>query len=149
MKPKIPIILMADDDKGDQLLFKKAIQQAHGDCRFLTVKDGEQLMCYLRREREYVDANQYPLPHIILLDLNMPRLNGYQCLIQIKAEPSFASIPIVILTTSSREEDVLAAYSFGANSYIQKPFSYDEIVEAVSSFSDFWLQSAELPYNYG
>ncbi len=138
-------ILMADDDPDDCLLVSKAFKagRLRNDLRF--VNDGEDLMDYLYRRGRYDDPDQAPRPGLILLDLNMPRKDGREALKEIKEDPSLREIPVVVLTTSKNEEDVLKSYNLGANSYITKPVTFDGLVEVVKSLGKYWFEIVELP----
>ena len=129
---KNPItILMADDDQDDCLLVSKAFKASRlcNDLRF--VKDGEELMDYLYQRGKYADEALAPRPGLILLDLNMPKKDGREALREIKSDPDLRAIPIVVLTTSKEEEDVLRSYDLGANSYVTKPVTFQGLVDVV------------------
>ncbi len=115
---------MADDDQDDCLLVSKAFKASRlcNDLRF--VKDGEELMDYLHQRGKYADRRSRPRPGLILLDLNMPKKDGREALREIKSDPDLRAIPIVVLTTSKEEEDVLRSYDLGANSYVTKPVTF-------------------------
>ena len=138
-------ILMADDDEDDRLLTRDALTESRVLNDFHCVADGIELMKYLRREGLYKDEELYPAPSLILLDLNMPRLDGRGALEQIKADPRLRSIPVIILTTSKAEEDMLRAYDLGAASYIPKPVTFDKLVELMRSLGRYWVEFVELP----
>lgn len=138
-------ILMADDDEDDRLLTRDALTESHVLNDFHCVADGVELMKYLRREGLYKDDVLYPVPSLILLDLNMPRLDGRGALEQIKRDPLLRSIPVIILTTSKAEEDMLRAYDLGAASYITKPVTFDKLVELMKSLGRYWVEFVELP----
>jgi two-component system response regulator len=138
-------ILMADDDEDDRLLARDALAESRVLNDFHCVADGVELMKYLRREGLYKDAELYPAPSLILLDLNMPRLDGRGALTQIKADPNLRSIPVIILTTSKAEEDMMRAYDLGAASYITKPVTFDKLVELMRSLGRYWVEFVELP----
>ncbi|UCH44910.1 MAG: response regulator [Nitrospiraceae bacterium] len=142
---KTVIILMADDDEDDRLMTKDALEESrlHNELRF--VEDGEELMDYLRRQGEYADAEKAPRPGLILLDLNMPRKDGREALKEIKADPELRRIPIIVLTTSKAEEDILRTYDLGVNSFIIKPVSFQGLVEVMKSLALYWLEIVELP----
>ncbi len=135
-------ILMADDDEDDCLATRDALKRNRMANDFRTVPDGEELMRFLRREGAYADA---PRPGIILLDLNMPRKDGREALREIKADRSLRGIPIIVLTTSSQEEDILRSYDLGANSFITKPVTFDALVKVVAALGQYWFQVVELP----
>ena len=145
-KPTKPImILMADDDPDDRMLTKEAFEECRlsNDLRF--VEDGEELMDYLHRNGKHMDPNDSPRPGLILLDLNMPRKDGREALGEIKSDPDLRSIPVVVLTTSKAEEDILKSYDLGVNSFIVKPVSFEGLVEVVKTLGKYWFQIVELP----
>ncbi|MBT3255342.1 MAG: response regulator [Deltaproteobacteria bacterium] len=145
-KPNKPImILMADDDPDDRLLTQDAFEECRlsNDLRF--VEDGEELMDYLHHKGKYADVSVSPRPGLILLDLNMPRKDGREALGEIKADPELRSIPIVVLTTSNAETDILKSYDLGVNSFIVKPVTFEELVEVVKTLGKYWFQIVELP----
>lgn len=148
--PRQPItILMADDDPDDRLM----TQEAFVECRVANplrfVNDGDELMDYLRREGDFADAARFPMPGLILLDLNMPRRDGREALRDIKADPALRGIPVVILTTSKAEEDVLRSYQDGVNSFITKPVTFSALIEVVQALGKYWLEVVDLPDSQG
>jgi CheY-like chemotaxis protein len=138
-------ILYADDDAEDRMLVKDAWEESRlaNDLHF--VEDGEELMQYLRRAGKYADLNGTPLPGMILLDLNMPRKDGREALQEIKADARLRSIPVVVLTTSKADEDILRAYDLGVNSFILKPVTFESLVEITKTLSKYWFEVVELP----
>ncbi len=139
-------ILMADDDEEDRLLAQEALHDARlaNDMRF--VVDGEDLMSYLRHEGRYAASQvEAPRPGIILLDLNMPKKDGREALAEIKADESLRRIPVVVLTTSKDEEDVLRSYDLGASSFITKPVTFAGLVEVMRTWTRYWFEIVELP----
>ncbi len=138
-------ILVADDDEEDRLLTSEALEGAHlvNDLRF--VVDGEDLMQYLRRSGPYAAPGAAPRPGIVLLDLNMPRKDGREALAEIKGDPDLQRIPVVVLTTSKAEEDVMRTYELGVNSFITKPVTFAGLVDALQAFSRYWFEIVELP----
>ena len=138
-------ILMAEDDPDDRMLTKDAFEENRlmNDLRF--VEDGEELMDYLYRRGKFVDPHESPRPGVILLDLNMPRKDGREALKEIKADADLRRIPIVVLTTSKAEEDILRSYEIGANSFITKPVTFDGLVAVVNSLNKYWVEIVELP----
>lgn len=138
-------ILMADDDPDDRELTKEAFAEARlaNDVRF--VSDGVELMDYLHRRGVYTSPAPAPRPGLILLDLNMPRKDGRECLAEIKADPRLASIRVIVLTTSKAEEDIVRSYELSASSYITKPVTFDALVEVVRTLGKYWLEIVELP----
>jgi CheY-like chemotaxis protein len=141
-------ILLADDDEDDRELTRDALEDARlaNDVRF--VVDGQELMDYLRRQGRYADgALEAPRPGIILLDLNMPKKDGREALAEIKEDPNLRSIPVVVLTTSKDEEDILRSYDLGVNSFITKPVTFVGLVDAMRAWSHYWFELVELPIN--
>jgi CheY-like chemotaxis protein len=147
--PRPTTILMADDDPDDRLMARDAFVECGvpGELRF--VEDGEELMDYLRRRGKYGDPSAAPRPGLLLLDLNMPRKDGWECLREIRADPGLRPLRIVILTTSHTPEDVLRSYEMCASSYITKPTSYATLVEMVRTLGKYWLEMVELPAEPG
>ncbi|MEA2125395.1 MAG: hypothetical protein QOI80_2177 [Solirubrobacteraceae bacterium] len=142
-------ILLADDDEDDRLMTRDALRDArlHNDLR--TVIDGVELLQYLRREGKFADPQESPRPGMILLDLNMPRMDGREALGEIKQDPELRSIPVVILTTSKAEEDVIRSYDLGVNSFITKPVTFLGLVEVMKVFSRYWMEIVDLPPEEG
>ncbi len=138
------VILMADDDADDRMLTRDALHESRLGNPFREVEDGQELMDYLRRAGKYATADA-PRPGLILLDLNMPRMNGREALEQIKSDPNLQCIPVIILTTSKTEEDVLRSYGLGANSFITKPVTFDRLVEIVRTLGTYWFNIVQLP----
>jgi CheY-like chemotaxis protein len=138
-------ILLAEDDADDRLLVKEALAEGRvvNDLRF--VEDGEELLDYLRRRGRYADPEASPRPGLVLLDLNMPRKDGREALREIKSDPDLKRIPVVVMTTSKAEEDVLRSYDLGANSYITKPVTFDRLVELMKVLGRYWIEFVELP----
>ncbi|MEY4641987.1 MAG: hypothetical protein RLZZ227_1981 [Pseudomonadota bacterium] len=139
-------ILLADDDDDDRLLTKEALVESRVLNDFHCVADGIELLQYLRHEGAYKDTQAHPVPNLILLDLNMPRLDGREALVQIKADPQLRSIPVIVLTTSKAEEDMLRAYELGAASFITKPVTFEKLVELMKSLGRYWIEFVELPH---
>ena len=138
-------LLLADDDEEDRQLAKEALDEHRlaNDLHF--VADGRELLDYLRREGAYADPAVAPRPGLILLDLNMPRLNGRQALQLIKSDPELRTIPVVVLTTSREEEDIVRSYDLGANSFITKPVMFESLVKIMKDLSTYWFEIVELP----
>jgi CheY-like chemotaxis protein len=138
-------ILMADDDADDRQLTKEALEEGRliNDVRF--VEHGEELLEYLRREGRYAPPVDAPRPGIILLDLNMPRKDGRAVLAEIKQDPEFRTIPVVVLTTSKADEDVYKSYDLGVNSYIVKPVTFEALVDILQTLEKYWFEIVELP----
>ena len=142
--PESITILMADHDADDRMLAQDAMKESRLGNTFRCVEDGQELMDYLTRRGKYAHGNA-PRPGLILLDLNMPRKDGRQALQEIKSHPELRRIPVVILTTSKTEEDVLRSYDLGANSFISKPVTFDRLVEIVRTLANYWFSIVELP----
>lgn len=138
-------ILMADDDEDDRSMAADALKESRlrNDLRF--VEHGEALLDYLKQRGAFADPSSCPRPGIILLDLNMPRMDGREALREIKADPGLRQIPVVVLTTSKAEEDVFVSYDLGASSFITKPVTFDGLVEALKTLSRYWLEIVDLP----
>ena len=139
------IILYADDDPEDRMLAQDAWNESHLANELHFVEDGEDLMDYLHRRGKFEALKDAPLPGMILLDLNMPRKDGREALAEIKSDPRLRMIPIVILTTSKAEQDILKAYNLGVNSFIVKPVSFQGLVDMALTFSRYWFEIVELP----
>jgi CheY-like chemotaxis protein len=137
-------ILMADDDPDDQQLSREALTESRIHNTLYTVDDGEELLEFLQRRGRYATA-QTPRPGVILLDLNMPRMDGRAALAAIKNDPELRQIPVVILTTSKAEEDIFRSYDLGANSFISKPVTFQGLVAIMRNLGSYWLEIVELP----
>lgn len=142
---KLLTILMADDDEDDRLLAKEAMVESRVLNSLKFVEDGVELIAYLRGEGKYSDRTEYPMPGLILLDLNMPKKDGREALQDIKADADLRRIPVVILTTSKAEEDMLKGYDLGAASYITKPVTFDALVDLMGALGRYWVEIVELP----
>lgn len=143
--PKKLIILMAEDDADDRLLAREAMHESRVLNELHFVEDGMQLLSYLHGEGVFSDRIVYPMPGLILLDLNMPKMDGRGALAKIKADPRLRRIPVVILTTSKAEEDMVKGYDLGAVSYITKPVIFDALVELMRTLDKYWVEFVELP----
>jgi CheY-like chemotaxis protein len=146
-KSKPVSILMAEDDPDDRLLTQEAVREAKLTNEINFVEDGEELMEYLKSSGEYADKSKYPKPRLILLDLNMPKKDGREALKEIKADPKLRCIPIVVLTTSKAEEDILRTYDLGVSGYITKPVLFDDLIEVMKVIGKYWFEIVELPPN--
>ena len=138
-------ILLADDDPDDRQLTKEAFAECHLVNQVHFVEDGEQLMDYLLRRGSYESMKGDPLPGLVLLDLKMPRKDGREALKEIKEHPDLRRIPIVVLTTSKAEEDILRTYDLGVNSYVTKPVTFQSLVDTVKVLGKYWFEIVELP----
>lgn len=135
-------ILMVEDNPGDARLTTEALKENKLANDLHHVLDGVEAMAFLRREGQYADA---PRPDIVLLDLNLPRKDGREVLAEIKADPELMHIPVVVLTTSEAESDILRSYKLHANCYITKPVDLDKFIQIVHGIEDFWLSVVKLP----
>lgn len=138
-------ILMADDDQDDCLLIQDAFTENRLPDALRFVENGEALMDYLYRRGAFADPELSPRPRLILLDLNMPRMDGREALRIIKSDPELRDIPVVVLTTSRYEVDVASSYSTGANSFITKPDTFDGLLWLVSNLIEYWFKAVKLP----
>ena len=138
-------ILYAEDDPDDRMLTADALRESRLANRLVMVEDGTELMDYLRREGRWSDPASSPRPGIILIDLNMPKMDGREALAAIKADQRFASIPVVILTTSHAEADIVRSYEIGANSYIAKPVTFEGLVQVMADLGRYWFEIVQLP----
>lgn len=145
-EPLKPItILIADDSEDDRLMTREAMTESFLLNELREVEDGEQLMDYLHRRGEYSTEETSPRPGLILLDLNMPRKSGHEALLEIKADPVLRRIPVVVLTTSRAEEDIVRSYELGVSSFISKPVTFQGLVEAMTAFGKYWIEICALP----
>ncbi len=143
--PEPVVILLADDDPDDRLLTIRALKRSRLRNEIYTVEDGEELMDYLHRRGPYADPQRSPRPGLILLDLNMPRKDGREALQEIKSDPVLRRIPVVVLTTSNAEADILRSYDLGVNAFITKPVTFEELVRVLQVLGDFWFEIVRLP----
>lgn len=142
---KAPIvILMADDDDDDYLLTKKALKESKLLNTLIRVRDGEELLDYLKQRGDY--ATTAVRPGVILLDLNMPRMDGREALREIKADPALCGIPVVVFTTSKAEEDIYRSYQLGSNSFITKPVTFESLITVMKTLGTYWFEIVELPH---
>lgn len=135
-------ILLVEDNKGDVGLIEEVFEEAKIKNNLHVVEDGEEAMLYLHSEDKF---SGFPLPDIILLDLNLPKKDGREVLKEIKEDQDLKNIPVVILTTSSAEKDIFRAYDLHANAYITKPIDFDQFIKVVESIGNFWLEIVKLP----
>jgi CheY-like chemotaxis protein len=146
MNPKKPVtILMADDDPDDRDFARTAMEESRLANELRFVEDGEELLDYLYRRGRFADPKSSPRPGLILLDLNMPRKDGREALRELKGDPTLRHIPVVVLTTSKAEEDILRSYDLGANCFITKPVTFEGLVDVVKVLDKHWFQLVELP----
>ncbi|MBB6001987.1 response regulator [Arcicella rosea] len=142
-------ILIADDDDDDKFLVKSALEDCTSNTPVHFVENGVEVLEYLKNEGQFADKYAFSKPSVIILDLNMPKKDGRETLKEIKENPLFKKIPVIILTTSKAEEDVNLCYSYGANAYIVKPNSFTELTEILSTMTNFWLNIVTLAPTIG
>lgn len=142
MKPRTVEILLIDDDPVDVRLTTEQLANSKLRNRVAWAKDGVDALAYLRREGDYADV---PRPDLILLDLNMPRMNGHDFLTEIKNDPDLASIPIVVVTTSDEDADIIESYRLHANAYVTKPIGLEQMGKVVRAIEGFWFEVVQLP----
>jgi CheY-like chemotaxis protein len=143
--PKPIVILHADDDPDDREMTRKAMDKSNLECEFHAVPDGEELLDFLHHRGRYAPPALSPRPGVILLDLNMPKKDGREALAEIKADPALRRIPVVVLTTSNAQRDVVCTYDLGGNSFICKPISLAALVQVMTVVGQYWLQTVTLP----
>jgi CheY-like chemotaxis protein len=142
-------ILVADDDEDDRLMIKDALLEARVANNISFVEDGEDLMDFLKGRGEYSGGKNGAEPGLILLDLNMPRKDGREALKEIKEDPDLKGIPVVVMTTSGAEEDIIQSYDLGVNSFITKPVTFEGLVKVMKTLTEYWFSIVKLPKNGG
>jgi chemotaxis family two-component system response regulator Rcp1 len=135
-------ILLVDDDAGDRLLIHNILKSCNSELGFHFVEDGEEALAFLKREGDHADA---PRPHLVLLDLNLPRKDGTEVLAEIRADPELADLPVIILSTSTAPSDIRKSYRLHANAYISKPGDLNQLRQAIQNLYAFWFGTARLP----
>jgi CheY-like chemotaxis protein len=138
-------VLLIEDNPRDIRLTQRAFKQTEMTHDLRVVRDGDEALAYLHREGAYADARSAPRPDVILLDLNLPRMGGHELLRRVKQDPRFKHVPIIVLTTSGRPDDVLQAYDAGANAYLLKPVEFMRFTEVLEQLGKFWLETVQLP----
>jgi CheY-like chemotaxis protein len=138
-------ILIADDDPEDRMLIQVALKKAKLATDIRWVENGEELLDYLYQRERYAEPNDAPRPDLVLLDLNMPRKNGFEALKEIKASPALRTIPIIILTTTQADTEIYRSYDLGASAFITKPVSFEGLVNAMQVLGTFWTEVVKLP----
>lgn len=138
-------VLLVEDNPRDVRLTQRAFQQAGLPHDLRVVRDGDEALAYLHREGAYKDTATAPRPDVILLDLNLPRMGGHELLREVKQDSRFKQVPIIVLTTSERPDDVRLAYDAGANAYLLKPVEFNRFTEVIGQLGKFWLEIVELP----
>lgn len=139
---KVIDVLLVEDDPGDVLMTREAFEDNKVVNRLQVVSDGVSALTFLRKEGEFADA---PTPDLVLLDLNLPRMDGREVLEAMKSDENLRSIPVVVLTTSEAEEDVVRSYSLHANAYVTKPVDFDRFIEVVRQIDEFFVEVVRLP----
>ncbi|WP_321493332.1 response regulator [uncultured Desulfobacter sp.] len=140
---KVPIeVLLVEDNPGDVRLTREALKEGKIDINLQVAQDGEEAMAYLRRQGRYAGTAR---PDLILLDLNMPKMGGREVLAEIKMDQDLKTIPVVVLTTSKAEEDILKTYELNANCFITKPVDFEQFIEIVKMIEQFWFTVVKLP----
>jgi len=139
------MVLVAEDDEDDRLMLEEAWSENRMANELRFVHDGEELLDYLRQRGRWSAPGSAPRPGIILLDLNMPRKDGREALAELKADPALRTIPVVVLTTSKLEEDIVRSYELGVSSFITKPVSFEALVATVRDLGRYWFQIVRLP----
>lgn len=137
-------ILMADDDADDRMLMKEALEENNLNNKLCFVEDGAELMDYLYKKGKFLTV-ETERPGLILLDLNMPRIDGREALRLIKSDPALKRIPVIVLTTSKADDDIERTYDLGVNSYISKPANFSDLVKVAQQISYYWFRTVELP----
>ena len=143
--PKEPLVLLVEDNLADQEMVRRSFGQAAGRVQLEVVDDGEQALDYLLHRDLYEEPSSSPAPDLILLDLNLPRLNGRELLSQVRSSEQLRHLPIIVLTTSQSEDDVLESYRLGANAFITKPARFDLYLAVVEQICTHWMSTVRLP----
>lgn len=138
-------VLLIEDNPRDVKLTQRAFKQTEMMHDLRVVRDGDEALAYLHREGAYADPQNAPRPDVILLDLNLPRMGGHELLRRVKQNPRFKHVPIIVLTTSGRPDDILQAYDAGANAYLLKPVEFTRFTEVLGQLGKFWLETVQLP----
>ncbi len=139
------VVLLAEDDPGDQELIRRALEEHDISVDLRIASDGEEALDYLLQRGPFADPASAPLPDLVLLDLNMPKLNGRRVLEHVRSTPHLCRIPVVVLTTSKHHEDVIRCYELGCNSFITKPMELHDFVDVVQKLRVYWFELVTLP----
>lgn len=139
------VILLAEDDPGDQELTRRALQEDVLRVDLRIVNDGEEALDYLHQRGPFADPKVAPRPDLMLLDLNMPKLSGREVLAALKRSPDLCRIPVVVLTTSRQEADIVETYNLGCNSYVQKPVDLEQFISVIRRMGNYWFEVVTLP----
>jgi two-component system response regulator len=143
MNPKV--ILLVEDNPSDRDLTRRALERAHISNELIVAEDGQEALDYLFGQGQYQGRDLDDLPTVVLLDINLPKLNGLEVLQRIRAHETTRRMPVVMLTTSDQEQDMVASYNLGANSYIRKPVDFHQFAEAIRNWGIYWLLLNEIP----
>ena len=138
-------VLLVEDNPRDVRLTQRAFEQASVPHDLRVVRDGDEALAYLHREGDYAAVDSSPKPDMILLDLNLPRMGGHELMQHVRQDVRFRQVPIIVLTTSGRPDDVRQAYDNGANAYLLKPVEFSRFTEVIGHLASFWLETVELP----
>jgi CheY-like chemotaxis protein len=144
-KAKPAVILLAEDDRGDQELTRRALEEGKIRNDLRVVENGEEALAYLFRRGKYKDPATSPRPDLLLLDLNLPRVDGREVLERVRADSKLRRMAVVVLTTSRQEEDILRSYELGCNSFITKPVGMDQFIRVIQALEEYWFQIVVLP----
>lgn len=139
------VILLADDDEEDRMLICDALTESRLSNSIFCVTDGEELIDYLHRRGKFIPPALAPRPGLILLDLNMPKMDGREALREIKSDPNLRQIPVVVLTTSKADEDINRSYDSGASSFISKPVTFEGLIDVMKELGRYWFEIVDLP----
>lgn len=138
-------ILLVEDNPADIKITQRALRESSSTVELIVVRDGQEAVDYLLRQGQHAGNQTWRAPDLVLLDINLPRLTGREVLERIRATPALRSVPVVVLTTSRRQEDIQELYAAGANTYIEKPQEFGRFVEVLKTIQQYWLQTALLP----
>lgn len=139
------VILLVEDNPDDEILTLRAMKKNNVINKVIIAHDGVEALDYLYKRKDYADRDDNDIPQLILMDVNMPRMNGLEALKEIRSNPKTKLLPVVMLTSSREEQDMIESYELGANSYIKKPVDFDQFVEAVKQLGVYWMVLNELP----
>lgn len=140
-------ILLVEDNLQDIEIIRRAFAKGRIRSELIVVRDGEEALDYLHHRGKFQDPAIFPLPGMILLDLNLPKVGGMEVLQEIKQDAGLRSVPVIVLTVSQREEDIVHSYNLGVNTYIQKPVEFDRFMKVVNAIHEYWILTATLPSN--
>lgn len=142
---KIPVVLLVEDDSDDRLLAREAWEETGLEAELRFVENGAEMLDYLQHRGAYASAESAPRPSLVLLDLNLPRMDGREALREIRRDPALKRMPVVVFTTSRADTDIVTMYELGANSYIAKPTAFEALVRTMRQIGEYWFQMVVLP----